>query len=102
MNYKVHGNLWSGDRKILNWDKENFYELLNQITYEEIEIMNGYLDSEGFDVRGLSESRKEYVEQVLFTYIKDWVKLLIETDSIHEAKEVFESYCAALASLSTN
>ena len=102
MNYIVHGNLWSGDRKILNWDKENFYELLNQITYEEIEIMNGYLDSEGFDVRGLSESRKEYVEQVLFTYIKDWVKLLIETDSIHEAKEVFEIYCAALASLSTN
>ena len=102
MNYKVHENLWSGDRKILNWDRENFYELLKHITYEEIEIMNGYLDSEGFDVRGLSESRKEYVEQVLFTYIKDWVKLLIETDSIHEAKEVFEIYCAALASLSTN
>lgn len=102
MNYKVHRTLWSGDRKILRWDRQNFYDLLKQITHEEIEIMNGYLDSEGFDLKGLNDSHGEYVQDVLFTYIKDWLKLLIEADCIGEATELFSIYSAAAATYHPN
>ena len=102
MNYKVHRMLWSGDRKILHWNRVNFYDLLKQITHEEIEIMNDYLDSEGFDLKGLNDSHAEYVEDVLFTYIKDWLKLLIEGDSIDQAKELFAIYSAAIATRNQN
>ena len=56
MNYTVNDLTWSGNRKILHWDRVNFYELLAQITAEEIEVMNAYLDSEGYDIKGLNES----------------------------------------------
>lgn len=56
MNYIVNDLTWSGNRKILHWDRVNFYELLAQITAEEIEVMNAYLDSEGYDIKGLNET----------------------------------------------
>ncbi len=102
MYHQVHKTYWSGDRKIQNWDRGNFYDLLKQITHEEIEIMNDYLDSEGFDLKGLNDSHAEYVEDVLFTYIKDWLKLLIEGDSIDQAKELFAIYSAAIATRNQN
>ena len=102
MDHKVHRIFWSGDRKIQNWDRVNFYDLLKQITHDEIEIMNGYLDSEGFDLKGLNDTHAEYVEDVLFTYIKDWLRLLIEADSIDQAKELFAIYSAAMATRKHN
>ena len=102
MDHKVHRIFWSGDRKIWNWDRVNFYDLLKQITHDEIEIMNGYLDSEGFDLKGLNDTHAEYVEDVLFTYIKDWLRLLIEADSIDQAKELFAIYSAAMATRKHN
>ena len=102
MNYKVPRMLWSGYIKILHWNRVNFCDLLKQITHEEIEIMNDYLDSEGFDLKGLNDSHAEYVEDVLFTYIKDWLKLLIEGDSIDQAKELFAIYSAAIATRNQN
>ncbi len=58
MDYRVYVNdlSWSGNRKILHWDRVSFCELLAQITAEEIEVMNAYLDSEGYDIKGLNES----------------------------------------------
>ena len=88
---------WSGNKKILQWNKGSFGELLEQMTIDEIETMNDYLDSECYDVKGLSESHAEYVKAVLFTYIRDWLKLVIEADCIEEAKELFAIYCAAAA-----
>ena len=44
---------WSGNRKIMKWNKENYYELLKQLTIDEIEIMNDYLDGEGYDLKGM-------------------------------------------------
>lgn len=44
----------------------------------------------------------EYVEDVLFTYIKDWLKLLIEGDSIDQAKELFAIYSASMATRNQN
>ena len=93
---------WSGNRKIMKWNKENYYELLKQLTIDEIEIMNDYLDGEGYDLKGLCETHAEYVEDVLFTYIKDWLKLLIEGDSIDQAKELFAIYSAAIATRNQN
>ena len=80
----------------------NFYDLLKQITHEEIEIMNAYLDSEGFDLKGLSDNHAEYVEDVLFTYIKDWMKLVIEEDRFEEAAEMFSIYSAVVATRNHN
>ena len=93
---------WSGNRKILKWNRESYHELLKQLTIDEIEIMNDYLDGEGYDLKGLCETHAEYVDNVLFTYIKDWMKLLIEEDRFEEAKEMFSIYSAVMATRSLN
>ena len=93
---------WSGNRKIMKWNKENYYELLKQLTIDEIEIMNDYLDGEGYDLKGLCETHAEYVDNVLFAYIKDWMKLLIEEDRFEEAKEMFSIYSAVMATRPLN
>ena len=93
---------WSGNRKILTWNKENYYELLNQLTIEEIEIMNDYLFGEGHDLKGLFETHAEYVDNVLFDYIKDWMKLVIEEDRFEEAAEMFSIYSAVVATRNHN
>ena len=97
MNYTVNDLAWSGNRKILNWDRNNFYELLKQITPGEIETMNTYLDSEGYELKGLSESYEDYIENVLITYIKDWLKLVVDEDSLAMVKDLCNIYCAVMA-----
>ena len=93
---------WSGNRKIMQWDRENYIDLLKQFTIDEIEIMNDYLDGEGYDVKGLSETHAEYVDSVLFTYIKDWIKLLIEEDRYKEATDLFSIYSSIMATRPLN
>ena len=100
MNNKAIYLYWSGNRKILKWNKENYYELLNQLTIDEIEIMNDYLFGEGHDLKGLFETHAEYVDNVLFDYIKDWMKLL--EDRFEEAKEMFSIYSAVMATRPLN
>ena len=102
MNYTVNDLTWSGNRKILHWDRVNFYELLAQITAEEIEVMNAYLDSEGYDVKGLNESHQAYVEDVLVTYIKDWLKLTVEVDAVDMVKDFYKIYCAVMSTRELN
>ena len=102
MNNKAIYLYWSGNRKILKWNKENYYELLQQFTIDEIEIMNDYLDGEGYDLKGLYETHAEYVDNVLFAYIKDWMKLLVEEDRFEEAKEMFSIYSAVMATRPLN
>ena len=87
----------SGEEKILLWDKVNFYGLLEQMTAAEIDEMNRWLDSQGFDFGGLCESRAEYDESVLFAYIKDWLQWEIGEEQIEQAKALFPIYCAAVA-----
>ena len=104
MDHRVYVNnlAWSGNRKILRWDRVNFCELLAQITAEEIEVMNAYLDSEGYDVKGLNESHQAYVEDVLVTYIKDWLKLTVEVDAVDMVKDFCNIYCAIMATRQPN
>lgn len=102
MKYKVNDLSWSGNRKILHWDRVNFYELLAQITAEEIEVMNAYLDSEGYDIKGLNENHQAYVEDVLVTYIKDWLKLTVEVDAVDMVKDFCNIYCAIMATRRPN
>ena len=102
MNNKAIYLYWSGNRKILKWNKENYYELLQQFTIDEIEIMNDYLDGEGYDLKGLYETHAEYVDNVLFAYIKDWMKLLAEEDRFVEATEMFSIYSAVMSTRSLN
>ena len=102
MNYIVNDLTWSGNRKILHWDRVNFYELLAQITAEEIEVMNAYLDAEGYDIKGLNESHQAYVEDVLVTYIKDWLKLTVEVDAVDMVKDFYKIYCAVMSTRQLN
>ena len=102
MNNKAIYLYWSGNRKILKWNKENYYELLNQLTIDEIEIMNDYLFGEGHDLKGLFETHAEYVDNVLFAYIKDWRKLLAEEDRFVEATEMISIYSAVMSTRSLN
>ena len=102
MNNKAIYLYWSGNRKILKWNKENYYELLQQFTIDEIEIMNDYLDGEGYDLKGLYETHAEYVDNVLFAYIKDWMKLLVEEDRFVEATVMFSFYSAVMSTRSLN
>ena len=102
MNYIVNDLTWSGNRKILHWDRVNFYELLAQITAEEIEVMNAYLNSEGYDIKGLNESYQAYVEDVLVTYIKDWLKLTVEVDAVDMVKDFYKIYCAVMSTRQLN
>ena len=102
MNYTVNDLTWSGNRKILHCDRVNFYELLAQITAEEIEVMNAYLNSEGYDIKGLNESYQAYVEDVLVTYIKDWLKLTVEVDAVDMVKDFCNIYCAIMATRRPN
>ena len=102
MNYTVNDLTWSGNRKILHWDRVNFYELLAQITAEEIEVMNAYLNSEGYDIKGLNESYQAYVEDVLVTYIKDWLKLTVEVDAVDMVKDFYKIYCAVMSTRQLN
>ena len=102
MNYTVNDLTWSGNRKILHWDRVNFYELLAQITAEEIEVMNAYLDSEGYDIKGLNETHQAYVEDVLTTYIKDWLKLTVEVDAVDMVKDFYKIYCAVMSTRQLN
>ena len=102
MNYIVNDLTWSGNRKILHWDRVNFYELLAQITAEEIEVMNAYLDSEGYDIKGLNETHQAYVEDVLVTYIKDWLKLTVEVDAVDMVKDFYKIYCAVMSTRQLN
>ena len=102
MNYTVNDLTWSGNRKILHWDRVNFYELLAQITAEEIEVMNAYLNSEGYDIKGLNESYQAYVEDVLVTYIKDWLKRTVEVDAVDMVKDFYKIYCAVMSTRQLN
>ena len=52
--------------------------------------------------KGLFETHAEYVDNVLFDYIKDWMKLLIEEDRFEEAKEMFSIYSAVMATRPLN
>ena len=104
MDYKTKVNdlMWSGNRKILRWDRANFFDLLGQMTAQEIEIMNAYLDSEGYDVKGLSDSQDAYREDVLITYIKDWLKLTVEVDAVDMVKDFCDIYCAIMVTQRPN
>ena len=64
--------------------------------------MNAYLDSEGYDVKGLSENQQHYIEDVLITYIKDWLKLTVEVDAVDMVKDFCNIYCAIMATRRPN
>ena len=68
------------------------------MTAQEIEIMNAYLDSEGYDIKGLSDSQEAYREDVLITYIKDWLKLTVEVDAVDMVKDFCDIFCAIMVS----
>ena len=98
MDYRATVNdlMWSGNWKILHWDRENFSDLLGQMTDTEIDIMNAYLDSEGYDIRGLNDSQEAYREDILITYIKDWLKLTVEVDAVGMVQDLCDIYCALM------
>ncbi len=72
MDHRVYVNdlSWSGNRKIQEWDKENFNDLVKQMTSREIEIMNAYLDFEGYYVKDWSESHEEYTKMSCILTLK--------------------------------
>lgn len=84
----------SYDEKIMNWNRQDFTELVNQMAEDEISDMNDWLSRLGYEIDPGCYTYKEYANEVVFEYIKQWLIQQIN-ESIHSGtKELFEIYCA--------
>lgn len=91
MKIKDYMMINSYDEKIMNWDKANFSELVNQMEEDEISDMNRWLLSEGYEI---DPGDKDYAEEVVFEYIKQWLVQQINECNHLGTQELFEIYCA--------
>ncbi len=84
----------SYDEKIMNWNRQDFTELVNQMAEDEISDMNNWLSRLGREIDPASYTYKEYSEEVVCVYIKQWLIQQIDENIICGTQELFEIYSA--------
>lgn len=94
MKVKNYMMINSYDEKIMNWNRQNFTELVNQMAEDEIADMNKWLSRLGHEIDPGSYTYKEYTEEVVYVYIKQWLIQQIDEGIISGTKELFEIYSA--------
>ena len=81
----------SYDEKIMNWNRHDFTELVNQMAEDDISDMNNWLTRMGYEI---DPECKDYADEVVFEYIKQWLIQQINESIKSGTKELFEIYCA--------
>ncbi|MGM9659330.1 MAG: hypothetical protein ACI3WQ_01890 [Faecousia sp.] len=81
----------SFDEKIMNWNKKDFDELVEQMDENEIQDMNWWLRSREIDV---DPDCNDYRKDVLHEYIKQWLIQQIDESISSGTAELFEIYRA--------
>lgn len=84
----------SYDEKIMNWNRQDFTELVNQMAEDEISDMNDWLSRLGYEIDPGCYVYKEYADAVVFEYIKQWLIQQINESIICGTQELFEIYSA--------
>lgn len=84
----------SYDEKIMNWNRQNFTELVNQMAEDEISDMNDWLSRLGYEIDPGCYVYKEYADAVVFEYIKQWLIQQINESITCGTQELFEIYSA--------
>ena len=82
------------DEKIMNWNKHDFTELVNQMTEDELTDMNDWLSRLGYEIDPSCYGYKEYAHEVVFEYIKQWLIQQINESITFGTQELFEIYSA--------
>ena len=81
----------SYDEKIMNWNRQDFTELVNQMAEDEISDMNDWLSRMGYQI---APECRDYAEAVVFEYIKQWLIQQINESITCGTQELFEIYSA--------
>jgi hypothetical protein len=81
----------SYDEKIMNWNRQDFTELVNQMAEDEISDMNDWLSRMGYEI---DPECRDYAEAVVFEYIKQWLIQQINESITCGTQELFEIYSA--------
>ena len=84
----------SYDEKIINWNRQDFTELVNQMAEDEISDMNDWLSRLGYEIDPGCYVYKEYADVVVFEYIKQWLIQQINESITCGTQELFEIYSA--------
>ena len=84
----------SFDEKIMNWNKKDFDELVEQMDENEIQEMNWWLRSREIDVAPDCNASGDYRKDVLHEYIKQWLIQQIDEGISSGTAELFEIYQA--------
>ena len=81
----------SYDEKIMNWNRQDFTELVNQMAVDEISDMNDWLTRMGYEI---DPKCKDFADEVVFEYIKQWLIQQINESITCGTQELFEIYSA--------
>lgn len=81
----------SYDEKIMNWNRQDFTELVNQMAADEISDMNDWLTRMGYEI---DPECKDFAGEVVFEYIKQWLIQQINESITCGTQELFEIYSA--------
>ena len=81
----------SYDEKIMNWNRQDFTELVNQMAEDEISDMNDWLTRMGYEI---DPECKDFADEVVFEYIKQWLIQQINESITCGTQELFEIHSA--------
>ena len=84
----------SYDDKIINWNKEIFSELVNQMEEDEISDMNDWLACLDIEIDPSCFTYEAYTCEVVYEYIKQWLIQQINENIISGTQELLEIYLA--------